>query len=371
MAEHTKVEWCDSSANWWEGCTEVSRAATGGGGCDNCYARRMNAWLKGSKNWGPGAPRRRINTATETVGRWQRGAHRFRAKHGRDRRVFVNSISDWLDNEVPAEWLAELLDTIRQCPDVTFLLLTKRIGNWQSRLQQAADWAEAAAGDRGADLHKWITAWLDGSAPANVYVGATVVNQVEADRDIPKLLAVPARIRFLSIEPLLGYIDLTREYLAAKLGSYPFKGMPTEHRTKLLDLLDWVIVGGESGADARPTHPSWVLSLRDQCAAAGVPFLFKQWGEWHTGAISTSTGQAVFRQFTDYQHWVNKADTWVQGGICLDERGRQLALGRDFMKARDDGTFPVTIMHRVGKRAAGRLLEGVEHNAFPKEEAFA
>ena len=328
----------------------------------------MNSWLKGAANWGPGAPRRRIVSATHTVKGWQRGADRFYAKHGRNRRVFVNSISDWLDNEVPAEWLAELLDGIRQCPDVIFLLLTKRIGNWRRLLQQAADWVKTqAANTHASELYDWICGWLAGTPPRNVYLGVTVVNQLEADRDILKLLGVPALLRFLSVEPLLGPVDLTGEYFTAKLGAYPFNGLPKKHRTTLLDMLDWVIVGGESGPHARPMHPTWVRALRDQCAAAGVPFLFKQWGEWHTRAISTTTGRAVFRQFTDFQHWVNKASTWVQGGICLDSVGRRLSIGRDFMRARDEEAFPVTVMHRVGKAAAGRLLEGVEHNAFPQE----
>jgi protein gp37 len=171
----------------------------------------------------------------------------------------------------------------------------------------------------------WQSLWGQGQWPENVWIGATVCNQEEADRDIPKLLEVPAAVRFLSMEPLLGAVDLTKEYLALKCdGAYPFRGLPNEHRTKLINLIDWVIVGGESGPKARPMHPDWARSIRDQCAAAGVPFLFKQWGEWaHDSRIIDAKGN-TFHRFED--------GTWMQ---------------------------------RVGKREASRLLDGVEHNDYP------
>ena len=129
---------------------------------------------------------------------------------------------------------------------------------------------------------------------------------------------------------------------------------------------DWIITGGESGPHARPTHPDFPRSVRDQCAAADVAYLHKQNGEWHTAAFVASTGEAVFRQFASYGQWVNKASTWVNGGICLDRHGRELKIGADFMRARDNDDFPVTIMHRVGKKAAGRLLDGRTHEEFPR-----
>ena len=133
----------------------------------------------------------------------------------------------------------------------------------------------------------------------------------------------------------------------------------------ILDGLDLVICGGESGPHARPMHPDWARGLRDQCTAAGVAFFFKQWGEWGAGSVDMSTGQAVFRAFPDFRTWVNKASTWVNGGICIDAKGRHCKIGADFMRARDQETFPVTIMHRVGKKHAGRLLDGREWNQMP------
>jgi protein gp37 len=265
VAETTGIEWCDSTLGFWQGCTRVSEEKNGGGGCDNCYAERMNKWLHRGENWGPGAPRLRILTAQRTALSWQRNAAKFRAAHGRDRRVFVNSMADWLDNEVPTDWRIELLDTIRQCPDVTFLLLSKRIGNWKRMLEQA--WnvvAETWANHVSGPMLEWIEKWLEGDAPANVWIGTTVVNQAEADRDIPKLLAVPARVRFLSIEPMLGPIDL-HDYLIRQINAFT-------------PLIDWIIVGAESGPQARPAQLQWIRSIVKQCKDAGVACMVKQLG---------------------------------------------------------------------------------------------
>ena len=135
-----------------------------------------------------------------------------------------------------------------------------------------------------ADLLAWIEQWLAGNPPPNVWLGATVVNQAEADRDIPKLLDVPARVRFLSMEPLLGPVDLTHiEVFGGDAEIYPLKGTTDcvdEEGAPTADVpaLDWVIVGGESGPNARPMHPDWARSLRDQCEAAGVALFVKQMG---------------------------------------------------------------------------------------------
>lgn len=264
MAENSAIEWTDHTFNPWEGCQKV------GPGCDHCYAETRNARFGGgvAGNWGSGAPRRRTSVSNwRKPLRWQADAARFLAEHGRRQRVFCASLADVFDNEVPAEWRADLFQLIRDTPNLDWLIVTKRIGN-------TAKMATAAGG------------W-----PPNVWLGATIVDQDEADRDVPKLLAIDGpRFRFLSMEPLLGPVDLRRLSLPAPVqdgylrldaltGNYR-SGCRGAHRLPPLPpparALDWIIVGGESGPGARPMHPDWARSLRDQCAVAGVPFFMKQ-----------------------------------------------------------------------------------------------
>lgn len=318
MSEHTTIEWCDATWSPWEGCTKVSP------GCDHCYAEGMNRWLRKGENWGPGAPRRIYSEEHwEKPFKWQRDALKFETLHSRRRRVFP-SVCDPFDNEAPPILRDRLFATIRATPALDWLLLTKRIGNAKSMLP--ADW---------------------GSGYANVWLGTTIVNQEEADRDIPKLLAVPARVRFLSMEPLLGPVDLTRWM--------PNKTLRVTHHRGVSrpDGPDWVIVGGESGHGARPMHPDWVRSLRDQCAAAGVAFHFKQWGEWaeHDGHRPTRT----ISMGTDV------------GETLAARCDGFISQAADFVHDMDDATTddPYRGMVRIGKKAAGRLLDGAEHNGFP------
>lgn len=205
-------------------------------------------------------------------------------------------------------------------------------------------------------LLAWIERWIGGEPPENVWLGATVVNQEEADRDIPKLLAVPARVRFLSVEPMLGPIDLRR----IVLHSGPLDLLPTAppewHGVKTVNIvidstkpgtksgrpaIDWVICGGESGPKARPMHPEWARSLRDQCASAGVAFHFKQWGEW---------GPTTFE--------ANR----YKGPSVLDGQGDFIAFTTFTLP---NGRQVAWSVVKVGKAAAGRLLDGRTHDEFP------
>jgi protein gp37 len=339
MTEATLIEWADSTFNPWEGCQKV------GPGCDHCYAEMRNARFAGgvAVNWGPGAPRRRTSVANwrQPIA-WNAGTDAFEREHGRRRRVFCASLADWLDNAVPIEWLVDLLDIVRVTIDLDWLMLTKRIGMWLGRLRAAHAYAHNAG---RIQLAIWISTWLSGESPANLLIGATIVNQAEADRDIPKLLAVPAARRFLSMEPLLGPVDLTRIPVSGA-GHHEFDPVVTANALKRaeayppLPQVDWVIVGGESGPDARPMHPDWARGLRDQCAAAGVPFLFKQWGEWL--AAKDCPGAGGERLVLELA--VPTAMKRYEWQVL--EYGQQVA--------------------RVGKKAAGRLLDGFEHNGFPE-----
>ncbi|MBW9102896.1 phage Gp37/Gp68 family protein [Paraburkholderia phenoliruptrix] len=310
MSENSKIEWTDHTFNPWEGCQKV------GPGCDHCYAEARNSRFAGGTpiNWGPGAPRRRTSAVNwRKPLQWNAGHAEFFAAHGRRQRVFCASLADVFDNAVPNAWRADLFDLIWNTPHIDWLLLTKRIGNAGPMIGRALELA-----GRGVN-----TPW----PWSNVWLGATIVNQEEADRDIPKLLATPARVRFLSMEPLLGPVDLNHDWLSGE-----YFGHADDCGDDLCALngdihscagqlfpqprVDWVIVGG----DARPMRPSWPRALRDQCAAARVPFLFKQWGEW-----------------------------------LPDDQNPAMTGPRDLSGA-----------IRIGKRAAGRKLDGRTHDEFPE-----
>lgn len=267
-------------------------------------------------HWGKGAPRRRTSEANWKLPmKWQREA----VATGVRPRVFCASLADWLDDEVPIEWLADLLELIEATPHLDWLLLTKRPQNWRERMinvqaRMLRDVGEVD--DRYSDgSYQFVKDWLLGNAPENVWIGTTVENQEQADLRIPKLLEIPAKVRFLSCEPLLGPVDLA---FTCFNGADSFGTMPG---------IDWVICGGESGHGARAMHVEWARSLRDQCKEAEVPFLFKQWGEW-----------LPMSQFSVSN----------EGGC---------------MKHPFSGNSGYLM---CGKKKAGRLLDGREWNEFPK-----
>jgi protein gp37 len=272
------------------------------------------------------------------------------------RRIFSLSRGDWLDEEVPVELLAEMLDTIRRCADCDWLLLTKRPENWRKRIGQAFDCFES-----GSETSAWLAQWVGSDVlectplpPQNIWIGTSVENQDAADQRIPLLLKIPAIVRFLSCEPLLGPVKLPTEYEICRrtgLKQYPFT-LPEKHRTKTLEGIHWVIAGGESGAKARPMHPDWVRSLRDQCAAAGVAFHFKQWGEFAPTCAQYPCNEKEHDE-------AERAGNY--GDIALEPSG-EIAKGHQPISNR------TWLMSRVGKKKAGRMLDGVEHNGFPTTE---
>jgi len=278
MAENTKIEWATHTLNPWTRCTPLSPA------CDNCYAETLVRRFA-PKNmdpelvWGPKADRIRTSPANwNKVRTWDQKA---KQRSVRDR-VFVASLADVFDNHksIQQEWRDDLWALIRDCQNLDFLLLTKRPQNIERYLPD--DWADGYP---------------------NVWLGTTVENQEEADRRIPKLLETPAPVHFLSCEPLLGPVNLFgyhHDYLkgwtcepeccgqpVAQYGEGP-DGYPVAFGEECCGnpypvqvqthAIGWVICGGESASDdkRRDLNPSWARSLRDQCQAADVPFLFKQ-----------------------------------------------------------------------------------------------
>lgn len=337
----SKIEWTDHTFNPWIGCTKVSP------GCANCYAetqdvRRFSKTLPGCSkdapvsHWGKGASRYRTKAANwEEPVKWDReAAARIEAfRPGMSRvdvplarpRVFCASLADWLDDEVPVEWLADLLELVHRTPHLDWLLLTKRPEKWRKRM----DDAYARLFLRGQETYRWLMAWRDGNPPANVWIGTTMEDQARAVERMPHLASIPARVHFVSAEPLLGEVDLVK----AAFGCDESELGPEDEL-----FISWVICGGESGPTARPMHPEWARKLRDQCARHGVAFFFKQWGEWHPandlgGSIEMRTGGSAALPY--------KSPSWFR---FPDEQ----------------------IMGNVGKAAAGRLLDGCEWNEVPE-----
>lgn len=263
MAENSGIEWCDHTFNPWIGCTKVSPA------CDHCYAEEWDQRFEGGEHWGPKAPRRRTSESNWIKPlKWNREAGKKNARH----KVFCASLADVFDNKVDPEWRADLFYLIKLTKNLDWLLLTKRPQNIKKMLPD--DWGH-------------------GAAYPNVWLGTTVENQEEANRRIPPLLDVPARVRFLSCEPLLGPLNII-PFLGGStvhckcgwcetemdiLGHFPDKQWCTvcEGDVKRGPTLSWIITGGESGPNYRPADPDWFRALRDQCAETETPFLFKQW----------------------------------------------------------------------------------------------
>lgn len=272
MAKNSNIAWTTHTFNPWIGCTKVSP------GCKNCYAETLdkNRFSKtvggGTKDkpishWGKGAPRYRTSTSLWNQPRkWNTEveAHPdYRA------RVFP-SLLDWLDEEAPAEWLADFLELIHETPNLDWLLLTKRPKNFEEQIACASE-----------NLHpegNIASEWLSGRPPENVWIGVSVEDQKRADERIPQLLRIPAKVRFLSVEPLLGPVDLKwiendGYKLNCLMGRQTDMGRPCEDFGAKVD---WVIVGGESGAGRRDCTHHAIENVAMQCQAGDVPVFVKQ-----------------------------------------------------------------------------------------------
>lgn len=286
MSEKTGIEWADSTGNPWIGCTKVSP------GCANCYAAELDAQRfsrtlgggtkeKPISHWGKGAPRFRTKAFWQDAVKWNRlFALGKCALCGRpapivdrpcecgvagmwDRPRVFPSLCDWLDDEVPIEWLADFLKLIHDTPNLDWLLLTKRPENFANRLIVARDYLGRTQPDPGSRVSEWVRQWVfKDNHPANIWLGTSVEDQQRADERIPELLKIPAKIRFLSVEPLLGPINLRLDDAWIQITKSPF----------------WIIAGGESGTHARPCHVDWIRSIVQQCKATGVSCFVKQLG---------------------------------------------------------------------------------------------
>jgi protein gp37 len=364
MSENSSIEWTDHTFNPWIGCTKVSP------GCAHCYAETQDNFRKWTpEGWGKGKPRRRTAEANwNQVRKWNRDAERRRVMelhsvpagqpHKWQRpRVFCASLADWLDDEVPIEWLKDLLCLIAECPALDFQLLTKRPENFRSRIEAVAHGWESSC-----QLAVW---WARGIEPPNVWLGTTCEDQARADLRIPHLLKIPARVRFLSCEPLLGPVNLplgSHRFCPECRGTFSYgdNGPGIRGNSEFIECdqapasgIHWVIAGGESGPGARPMHPDWALALRDQCQAAGVPFLFKQWGEFQPGL-----SQSILDDPAKAGQWTNMQ---VISSTDKKREGCKVVYYHDFQGR-------AFRLDRPGKKAAGRLLQGRTWDEFPKLE---
>ena len=317
MADNSRIEWTDATWNPVTGCSVLSP------GCTNCYAMQ----LAGTRlRHHPSRAGLTIDTKAGPVWngkvrlneQWLAQPFAWR----KPRMIFVCAHGDLFHEDVPDEWIDQVFAIMALAPRHTFQVLTKRA----ERMRKYVD-----------DAVGRVIARADGDWPGwplpNIWLGVSAERQQEADQRIPELLATPAAVRFISAEPLLGPIDL-RAISTAGIGSAA--------GNKLSDVLHWAIVGGESGQGARPMHPAWARSLRDQCHSAGIPFFFKQWGEYWPAEIS--------RRGEEGEIW------------------RTQPTGKDvwFFDERHAADPPTIRHHRIGKGKAGRLLDGVEHNGMPR-----
>ncbi len=349
----TGIEWTDETWNPVTGCSKVSE------GCRHCYAERVShrfGWTE--SGWTARNAAQNVQLHPERLSqplRWRK-----------PRRIFVNSMSDLFHEQVPDEFIWHVFQIIADCPAHTFQILTKRPERMLEILQ-GRFWRNFGPSSRGGDFHALIIKGEQRESDVpflpNVWLGVSVENQRAADERIPLLLQTPAAIRFLSCEPLLGSLDLGKwvgTYYCSTCGYRGFDGgapdaeegddrcpccgadswyftlaethgaLGEENRNPI----QWVIVGGESGTGARPMHPDWARSLRDQCTESGVSFLFKQWGEW------------IPVELTDKNFPVALART------CLAGDGKSGDVGH-WLKA--------------GKKAAGRSLDGRVWDEYPQE----
>ena len=308
----TKIEWADETWNPITGCSPVSA------GCNNCYARRMANRLRGRHGYPADNP---FNVTLhpdrlEQPFRWLK-----------PRKVFVCSMGDLFHEDVPFGFIAKVFGIMHSAKQHIFMVLTKR----PERMKEFFEWFTGSE-----RCGTWPKEY------PHVMIGVTAENQETADQRIPILLSIPATVRFVSVEPMLGAVEIeeyfpeydyraTYEYYREFL---KMQGIKSDGKPILINPgLDWIICGGESGYRARSMSPDWARNLRDQCEAAGVPFCFKQWGEW---VAEHRQGETV--------------------DLSILKNNQQVA------KANGGGHWLLT---RVGKKAAGRLLDGREWSEYP------
>lgn len=354
MGDKTKIEWTEATWNPLRGCNLVSS------GCTNCYAMHQ-----AHRQSGVGGAYEGLTRLTEHGPVWT-GEVRLvpelldlPLRWKKPRRIFVNSMSDLFHEKVPDEFIMRVFEIMAFCTNHVFQLLTKRPQRMVDLLgEHYGRWFERGVVEmmqrRAADMG-WCMDEPDNWPLPNIHLGISCEDQESADERIPLLLQTPAAVRWISAEPLLGPVDLVHAKAIAPADlpyfhaqtplcddPYCYRGgnhYPREFNcrwgkeAKGLPGLDWVVIGGESGPGARPMHPNWVRSIRDQCQVAGVPFFFKQWGEWvPVGDLKT---------------------VQVERANCVFRKAALFFPKLDY------------VFDRLGKKKAGAMLDGREWREYP------
>ena len=391
MSDGTKIEWTEATWNPITGCSVTSP------GCTNCYAMKLAGTRLRNH-----ASRAGLTIDTKAGPVWT-GEVRFNEqwldqplRWKRPRMIFVCAHGDLFHESVPDEWIDRVFAVMARCPQHTFQVLTKRSARM---LKYLSDPTAREAIDTRTD---YSTAW----PLPNVWLGVSVEDQSRADERIPDLLATPAAVRWLSCEPLLGPVDLSdwmicpnaRDGLSMDPSTGEYECCTQCDFTGIGLCPDWVVAGGESGPGARPMHPDWARSLRDQCEAASVPFFFKQWGDhlpgeifhpeskrgagavhWLDGSDEYNGEHIDFTTATIGQHVPDGCPVhaseqsqiadkgWIDAnaaGNCARNCKRHACQQAARYCMGDDKPW-LTVARRVGKSKAGRLLDGIQHDGMP------
>lgn len=327
MSDKSKIEWTDATWNPVRGCSVVSE------GCRNCYAMQIAARFSGEAMPFEGLAYRNGSGAhwtgkTRLIEERLEDPLRWKAP----RRIFVNSMSDLFHESLSFGQIFRVLMVMQQCPQHEFQVLTKRPARMKEFFEWLVIWGTPTALAMGfSEYYEWPY--------PNVWLGISCEDQSSFDERWPYLRDTPAWTRFLSLEPLLGPINaspaLVENHYYCDISNDPDDPTPA-HRCS--PVVNWVVVGGESGPKARPMHPDWARSLRDQCVTTGVPFFFKQWGQFE---------------------YAETADP-RQGWTVIDATGKPCSLFPS-----GDEVEPRVCIRTAGKKAAGRLLDGKEWSEFP------
>jgi protein gp37 len=346
MADRSSIEWTEATWNPTTGCDRVSP------GCDNCYALTLAKRLKGmgsakyqrdgdASTSGPGFGLSVHSDVLHQPMRWRK-----------PRRVFVNSMSDLFHDAVPDRFIADVFAVMSIAAQHTYQVLTKRHARMRSLLNSVAFWTlvNTARNVRGYLALPGVAAGELEPLPS-VWLGVSVEDQHWADIRIPALLETPAAVRWVSAEPLLGAVDLSR-WLGRETIVGIFEGVDGWENVEGRGIT-WVVCGGESGPGARPMHPDWARSLRDQCVAAGVPFFLKQLGQYAPISGMPSPGD-IWLSGSGHQRPMEPGDGYFRrAGYTVE----YLAL--------DGGRNSVLVRREASKHAAGRELDGREWSEYP------